>query len=343
VRYGLPTIVLVTVAAAAVWTVASRPQTAAVTGGPGFGREHGKAIACLGRIQPEDGVFRLSARSLSGQPSIVADLLVKEGEAVRRGQLVAVLNSRDQLEAAWRAAEARAVVERARVAQVKAGAKPADLQAQRAEIARLEVEVAQAQRDYRRYQELDREGVISAAELDDRRLRAETTTQLLAQARERLNSLADIRDVDIARAQADLEAAVRFADQTRAEFEQSQIRSPIDGHVLRIHAWPGEEVDLAGIMEVGKTGRMYVVAEVDELDVPHLKIGQRATISSTALAERLTGVVEYIAPTVVKNDQRDVDPIPPTDARVVETKIRLDAAEKASRLINAQVTVLIER
>lgn len=339
-RYGL---VLLT-AAAIAWTVTSQSESRPAVPSRGGADDHAlDATACLGRILPEDGLVRLSARSLSGQPSIVAELLVKEGDAVRRGQLVAVLNSREQLEAAWHAAEARGDVTRTRLAQVKAGAKPEDLQAQRSEIAWLDVELANAQQDHRRYDELHRQQVVSTSELEGWRVRAESLAQRRSQAQERLNSLAHVRDVDVAYAEAELRAAVRAAQQARAELEQARIQSPVDGRVIRIHTWPGEEVGDAGIMELGRTARMYVVAEVDEGDAQHLKIGQRATVSSSALSETLGGVVEYIALTVTKNDEHSIDPLAPTDARVVETRILLDDAAKAARLINAQVTVLIAR
>ena len=87
-------------------------------------------ITSLGRISPDGDVIRISARSISGQPSLVSELLVKEGDAVKRGEVLAVLNSREQLEAGWRAAEARMRVAERRLAQVKAGVKPADLAVQ---------------------------------------------------------------------------------------------------------------------------------------------------------------------------------------------------------------------
>ena len=97
------------------------------------------AVACLGRIEPVDGITRISARSISGQPSIVARLLVDEGDPVKKGQLVAVLDSKEQLEKAWRQAESRIAVAEMRVAQVRAGAKAGDLAAQQAEIGRIEI------------------------------------------------------------------------------------------------------------------------------------------------------------------------------------------------------------
>ena len=69
-------------------------------------------VACLGRIQPEDGTITFGARSLSGQPSLVAELRVKEGDDIKAGEIVAILNSRQQLEGALRQSEARIKVRR---------------------------------------------------------------------------------------------------------------------------------------------------------------------------------------------------------------------------------------
>jgi len=343
VRYGVAGVVIAGTAVA-VWTMGSASKVGAlptpsarVVAGP---RD---AVACLGRIMPEDGIARLSARSLSGQPAIVSALFVHEGDAVRRGQLVAVLDSHDELDAAWQAAHARVEVARSRLAQVQAGAKPADLEAQRADVARLEAEQATADRDLQRYDDLFKAGAATAADLDATRLRAASAAQLLAQARDRLASLAEVRDVDVAYAAAELQAAIRADTQAHAELEQSQIRSPVDGHVIAIHAWPGEQVHDAGIAEVGKTDQMYVFAEVDERDVRSLAVGQRATVSGGALAAPLTGAVSYISLEVIRNDERNLDPVAPSDARVVQVKIRLDDPKTAARLINAQVTVLIRR
>lgn len=305
--------------------------------------QQGDALACLGRILPEDGVVRISARSLSGQPSIVQTLLVKEGDAVRSGQVVALLDSRPQLEAAWKAADARIQVARDRVLQVKAGARAGDLQAVRADVARLEAELADAQRDEARYRQLFTDTVVSRAELDGRLLRTASTVQLLEQARARLAGLAEVRDVDVAVADAEVNAAVAAAAAAHAEFDHTAIRAPADGQVIAIHAWPGEDVGDAGLLELARTSKMYAVAEVDEADVRHLRVGQRATVTGGALAAPLTGVVEFVAARVARNGEVGLDPIAPTDARVVQARVRLDDPAAAARLINAQVTVLIAR
>jgi multidrug efflux pump subunit AcrA (membrane-fusion protein) len=50
-------------------------------------------IACLGRFEPEDGVRRLAAPFSMQGPSIIAELLVREGEQVRSNQVLAVTSN----------------------------------------------------------------------------------------------------------------------------------------------------------------------------------------------------------------------------------------------------------
>jgi HlyD family secretion protein len=299
------------------------------------------SISCLGRIEPEDGVIRISARSISGQPSIVGELRVNEGDFIERGQIVAILNSKEQLEAVWHRAEARVSVARSALAQVKAGAKAADIAAQRARITRFESELAFAQVEYRRNEQLHQKGVVPLSILDSKRLLMDTAAQMLGEAKERLNGLTEVRRVDIDLAEAELDAAIKDAHEAQVEFVQSMVRSPMSGRVIKVHVWPGEQVGSEGIVELGKTDSMYVIAEVAETDIGRVRVGQHATITTEALAENLPGVVEEIGLQVAKNDVLHTDPTAFSDARVVEVKIRLRDGKKVSGLIHGQVTVLI--
>ncbi len=65
-----------------------------------------KTITALGRIEPKGNVIQLSATT-SSEGSRVEQLLVKEGDRVKAGQVVAILDSRDKLEAALKAAKER--------------------------------------------------------------------------------------------------------------------------------------------------------------------------------------------------------------------------------------------
>jgi HlyD family secretion protein len=299
------------------------------------------SVGCLGRIEPGDGVVRIAARSLSGQPSIVGKLLVAERDQVRTGQVLAELDSTNQLRETILLAEARLEVARKRLDQVRAGARPSDIAAQRAEVERLDAELENAQKDLRRYQGLREKNSVADASLDTVRLKADSLTRLRQQARERLASLSEVRPVDVAVAQAELDAGLREVSRVRAEYASSLILAPIDGRVLKIHAWPGEEVGPSGVMELANTDRMYVLAEVSEGDMSRVRPGQRARVSGYGLPAPLTGTVETVGLQVTQNSLLKLDPAEFSDARVVEVKIRLDDGARVAQLIHLRVNVLI--
>jgi HlyD family secretion protein len=299
-------------------------------------------VAALGRIQPEDGTtVRIGARSLSGQPSLVAELRVKEGDSVRAGDIIAILNSQPQLEGAWRQSEARVKVAETRRNQVKAGAKSADIAAQEGEVARLEFQLATARAEHARMESLHREGLVTESAWEQSRLTVDTTVQMLAAAKARLRSLTEVRQIDVDVADAERQAAMADAQRARAEAEAATIRSPYNGRVVKIHAWQGEEVRDQGILELAKIDRMYVIAEVAESDIQRVKVGQRAQISGDSLPGPLAGTVEQLGLKVSRNSLTLKDPVSLTDARIVEVKIRLDDGRSVTSLIDAQVQVVI--
>jgi HlyD family secretion protein len=98
-------------------------------------------VTALGRLEPKGEIIKLSAPT-SNQGSRVEQLLVKEGDVVRVGQVIAVMENRDRLLASMREAERKVGVARAQLGQVKAGAKQGELTARRADVSRLEAELA---------------------------------------------------------------------------------------------------------------------------------------------------------------------------------------------------------
>ena len=126
-----------------------------------------------------------------------------------------------------------------------------------------------------------------------------------------------------------------------ARLEMSLIRAPDRGQVLKIFTHPGEKVGPAGVLELGETDKMTVVAEVYETDVHRLAEGQKAIITSPALATPLEGKVIKVGFRVGKMDVLSSDPVADTDARVVETTILVDDPVPLQRLTNLQVDVEI--
>jgi HlyD family secretion protein len=183
---------------------------------------------------------------------------------------------------------------------------------------------------------------IAQAQTNFKRI-LETGNEQVNQASSILNSLMEVRPVDVTVAQAEVDRAIAAVAQAQVDLDRAYIKSPINGQILDIFTRPGELVSNDGIIEIGQTDQMYVVAEIYETDISQVRLGQRALIRSDAIASELAGTVAEIGWKIGKRDILDTDPTADVDVRVVEVKIRLDPedSEKVSRLTNSRVEVKI--
>jgi HlyD family secretion protein len=180
----------------------------------------------------------------------------------------------------------------------------------KASIERWQAELANAQRELARHSELNTSRVVSDSSRDDWETRVRVAAAELSHA--------------------------------RAELSRAYVRSPIDGRVLYVHAREGEQVGGDGLLELGRTGSMFAIAEVYEDDIGRVRAGQRARITSPALSAPLSGTVDWIHLKVAKQDALGTDPAARKDARVVEVEVRLDDSAAAAALTNLQVEVEFE-
>lgn len=98
------------------------------------------SINALGRLEPRGEVIKLSAPTGVQGTSRVEQILVKQGEQVKKNQVIAVLDNFTSSQAAVEEAKAKLQETRANLANVKVGS-PRDIQAQTAVIARIEAQL----------------------------------------------------------------------------------------------------------------------------------------------------------------------------------------------------------
>ena len=338
-----------------------------------------ESIAALGRLEPISEVVSVSV-STTLRNDRVKQLLVKRGDRVQVNQVIAILESYDRLQTALREAQQQVRVAEAKLAQVRVGAKSGEIAAQQAEIARLQAqlqgeettqaativrrqsEANVAQAEYDRYLALYREGAIAASTLDQRRLTLETTQAQLrevqanrdrtaatlrtqiTQAQATLNQIAEVRPTDVQAAQAEVDRANAAVQRAQAELNEAEIRAPISGTVLEIHTQSGEAIAEAGIVDLGSTGQMEVVAEVYQSDVDKVRTGQAAAITSDAFAGEIRGSVRQLGQQVSQQRVFSDQPGENLDRRVVEVRIRLrpSDSQRVANLTNLQVQVAIQ-
>lgn len=116
-----------------------------------------KQVVALGRLEPVTEVIRVSVPAVMSNDR-VSQLLVQRGDRVLADRTIAVMDSRDRLADEVQQAKAQVKIALAKLAQVEAGAKPAEIAARRAAVDRLEAELA---------------GQISAQRAEIARLRAQ--------------------------------------------------------------------------------------------------------------------------------------------------------------------------
>lgn len=333
-------VVVVAVAALAIGVWKSRTAPApAVAAAPMVLNVHS-----LGYLEPKSEVIRLAAPSTMEQVR-VEKLLVAEGDSVHARDVLAVLDNFERRSAAVAEAEARIEVERAKLEQIKAGAKPGDLAAQRAMVSRANSVLSEALIDLKRSEHLVSRNAAPAAELDDAKLKVASARDDLKHAESTLESLGEVRAVDVQQQAKQIAAAEASLAMARAELAMTEVRAPIDGRILKICVRPGERIGDDGIMEIGDTSEMYAVAEVYEADLPRVELGQPAVVKLfTGAGDKLAGEVAEIGMIVAKKDVLANDPVADTDARVVEVRVRLkpEDARTVERLSNARVEVTID-
>ena len=333
----------------------------------------------MGRLEPESEIINLFA-PLALDGDRVAQLLVKQGDWFKTGDTIAILASRDQLQAALEEAETEVKVAQKKLAQILAGAKTGEIKAQTAKIAQLKAELAgqvttqqatisrwqsevrTAKAEYKRYESLFKNGAIAASQLDNKRLSwktaqaqleaalasknrtIKTLQEQIVEAKATLNQIAEVRPIDIQTAEAEVALAIAKVKRAKTELEQAYVRTPITGQILKIHTHPGETIDEEnGIAELGQTTQMVVVAEVYQTDLSKVSLGQNALITSKVLSGTLQGKVSEIGLQITRQNVFSNQPGENLDRRVVEVKISLNPedSQKVAGLTNLQVQTAI--
>ncbi len=214
----------------------------------------------------ESNSTREAPEDVTLTPKVAGRLMqvkVKTGQQVRKGQVLAVLDRRDQ--------------------DAQVGALSAQVEVSRAGVAQAKAELDSALRERDRYARLLKEGYATKQELDSRETAYQSALAAFNRARASVNQ-----------AQANLQAQ----SVNRSEFT---LVAPIDGVVLDDYSLtPGTLLSTATpVVRIANVDRIKAVLQVPEVQASAVAVGMKAQITAESLAgEKVEGHVSVVRPYV---------------------------------------------
>lgn len=257
-------------------------------------------VSTNGRIEP---IQNLEAHAPIA--TTVSRILVKEGDHVRKGQLLLQLDDTDVRSQAARA-QTQIKAAQAEQASLHTGGTQEEVLTLNAEIAKDRSAFHLAQRNLDATRRLEKEGAASAGEVrqaEETFERARTDLTLAEQKKSDRYSSPEVATVQAQVAQA--QAAYAAAEDALAK---SSVRAPFDGIVYSLPVKPGAFVQTGDLLlQEADLSHVLVRAFVDEPDIGRLQNGQRVEVTWDALPGRIwNGTVTTIPASVKLHGNRNV-------------------------------------
>ena len=225
---------------------------------------------------------------------IIEKILVREGDGVKKGDTLATLHA-DELRFQVKKSKQVLAQAKADLSQLKEEYQNLIL-SESFETTSAFANLFQAQRSaeiakekYERAQELYEKNLISSEDRDDIRLNYELSQSQYRALKERAELLERRYLLQIREKEKEVELAEGECELAMERLKRSVITAPISGEILtqRVEELVGTKViEGEAILEIGDLTEMNFIAEVDEADIPNVRLGQEARIFINAFPHR---------------------------------------------------------
>ncbi len=282
----------------------------------------------------------------------VEKMLVKQGDTVKQGDLLALIqpkewqadlafyaNSVEQSASQVTQAEADLRLQEAQTSNQIAQAE-ANLGSSKAQSAQASADLENAQLTFKRVEDLFRKGVEAAQTFDQARTAYQgakahlESLQDQARSAESALAIAVANGEQIAVRRAMLEASVHQLaavraqkDKAKVRLDYSEIRAPVDGIVDVRGALPGEVVNTSqGIVTLINPDDLWVRIDVEETYIEQIRLGDKMKVRLPSGAER-EGTVFFRGVDADFATQRDVSRTK-RDIKTFEVRLRCDNSDR---------------
>jgi multidrug resistance efflux pump len=291
-------------------------------------RPNGQPLIARGYTDAAAGTVIVAGVPTGGQT--VIELRIKDGQKVKRDDVIAVLSNYPTADTMVRIAEAdlkklrqtrEALLHGPRVMQIAI-----DEQAIQTTIDDRKLAELKRQRSGRPPEEKALEVSISDRGFENQK-------ESLALAKKSLKTDLELNAIDIANAEAKVESA-------KADREAALVRSPVDGQIVEIYTRQGEMIPgHPGIAKIVDMRQMHVLAEVDELHLPRLVPGAPVEVTFRGSSQVYKGKVVR-APMTVTRVKRSKADLGEGSAHVVEAEIEFDDPASIPQMLEREARVI---
>jgi HlyD family secretion protein len=294
-------------------------------------------ISTNGRLEPVE-IFQAHAVA----PILVKKVLVKEGDAVKAGQLLVLL---DDAEAKARAARAQTQLRaaEAEIAGIKRGGSQDEALTTQSNLAKARTERDAAERSLAALRKLRANGSASDGEVqeaENRLKRAQSDVTLWEQ-----RASGRFSNPEIARIQSQAEQARAELEAAQEVLRQTHIVSDRNGTVYSLPVKVGQILNVGDLItQVADLRKMQARVFIDEPDIAKVATGQKVEMTWDAVPDRRwVGTVSRVPSAVVLRGTRNVGEvlcsvdnsdqklIPNINVNVIITSARQDGALTVSR------------
>ncbi|MGQ9869731.1 efflux RND transporter periplasmic adaptor subunit [Leptodesmis sp.] len=258
-------------------------------------------ISANGTVQPERSV-NVSPKT-SGK---LKQLLVKEGDRVQEGQVLAYMDD-SNLQGQYTQAQGQLAQARANLQRTLAGNRAQDIAQAQAQVESDRAALWQADQTFQQNKQLYESGAITQRDFNTSLATRDQAAAQLTRSQQALAlQRAGSRPEDVAQARAQVKTAEGQLQTIRAQLEDTIIRAPFSGIITKKFADPGAFVTptTSGSSVTSATSSSIlalasnnqVVANVAESNIAQIKLGVPATIKADAYpGQSFNGQVIQIA------------------------------------------------
>jgi HlyD family secretion protein len=229
----------------------------------------------------------------------IEGMLAQEGDRVKKGQLLATLDTLRLSHEVVRA-DAQVKAQREVLAALVAGTRPEDIRKARADVEAAAAEEKNAGVVFRRKGMLAEKDLISKQERDDAKAAADYAQAQLKAAKEALAlAVAGPRKEDIAAARETLKAYEAALSVAKRNLEYAYLYAPSDGVIQTRILEPGDMASpQTPVFTLALTDPVWVRAYVPEPDMGKIRLGMSAEITTDSYpGKRYKAWIGFISPT----------------------------------------------